>query len=111
MQARSALELRPLGLREILPVPLQRLEAKVERQAGCFAFPMRIAGSDQTVQVIVPDLVATALGWPVDEMLRVEFEAERSELEALASEKYDGGHATSDGKLLVALSDVVRFDE
>ena len=72
---------------------------------------MRIAGSDQTAQVIVPNIVATALGWPVDEMLRVEFEAERSELKALASEKYDRGRATSDGKLLVALSDLVRFDE
>jgi hypothetical protein len=100
-----------MGDQEHDPMPLQKVEAKVEREADCFAFPMRIAGSDQTVQVIVPDLVATALGWPVDEMLRVEFEAERSELEALASEKYDGGHATSDGKLLVALSDVVRFDE
>jgi len=92
-------------------VPLQRVEAKVERQAGCFAFPMRIAGSGETVQVIVPDIVATALGWPVDEMLRVEVEAERCELEAVASEKYDQGRATADGKLTVALSDVVRFDE
>ena len=87
-------------------MPLQKVEAKVEREADCFAFPMRIAGSDQTVQVIVPDLVATALGWPVDEMLRVEFEAERSRAKSTM-----GGHATSDGKLLVALSDVVRFDE
>jgi len=92
-------------------MPLQKVEAKVDREADCFAFPMGIAGSDQTVQVIVPNVVATALGWPIDEMLRVEFEAERSELEALASEKYDQGRATSDRKLTVALSDVVRFDE
>jgi len=92
-------------------MPLRRVEAKVEREPDCFAFPMRIAGSDHTVQVIVPNIVATALGWPVDEMLRVEFEADRYELEALASEKYDQGRATSDGKLLVALSDLVRFDE
>jgi hypothetical protein len=92
-------------------MPLQKVEAKVGREADCFAFPMRIAGSDQTVQVIVPNVVATALGWPIDEMLRVEFEAERSELEALASEKYDQGRTTSDGKLFVALSDIVRFDE
>jgi len=92
-------------------MPLQKVETTVERQADYFAFPMRIAGSDQTVQVIIPDIVATALGWPVDEMLRIEFEAERCELEALASEKYDQGRATSDGKLLVVLSDLVRFDE
>jgi hypothetical protein len=95
----------------MLPVPLQKVDAKVERQAGCFAFPMRIAGSDETVQVIVPDILATALGWPVDEMLRVEVEAERAELEAVASEKYDRGRATADSKLSLALSDVVRFDE
>jgi hypothetical protein len=91
-------------------MPLQKVEAKVDREADCFAFPMQIAGSDQTVQVIVPNVVATALGWPIDEMLRVEFEAERSRLEALASEKYDQGRANSDGKLFVALSDLVRFD-
>ncbi len=92
-------------------MPLQKVEAKVERQAGCFTFPMRIAGSDQIVQVIVPDIVATVLGWPPDEMMRVEVEAERAELEALASEKYDQGRATSDRRLLVTLSDVIRFDE
>ncbi len=92
-------------------MPLQKVDAKVERQAGCFAFPMRIAGSHETVQVIVPDILATALGWPVDEMLRVEVEAERAELEAVASEKYDRGRATADRKLSLALSDVVRFDE
>jgi hypothetical protein len=92
-------------------VPLQKVEAKVERQSGCFAFPMRIAGSDRTVQVIVPDMVATALGWPVDDMLRVDVEAGRSGLEAVASEKYDQGRATADGELLLALSDVVRFYE
>jgi len=92
-------------------MPLRRVEAKVERQSGCFAFPMRIEGSDETVQVIVPDIVATALGWPVDEMLRVDVEEERSGLEAVASEKYDQGRATADGKLTVALSDVVKFYE
>jgi len=92
-------------------MPLRRVEARIERQLGCFTFPMRIAESEETVQVVVPDLVATALGWPVDEVLRVELEAERSELESLASEKYDQGRATSDRKLFVALSDVVRFDE
>ena len=92
-------------------MPLQRVEAKVERQAGGFAFPMRIVGSDETVQVIVPDILATALGWPADEMLHVEVEAERSELEAVASEKYDQGRATADRKLSLGLSDVVRVDE
>jgi len=92
-------------------MPLQKVEASLERQPGYFTFPMRIAGSDETVQVVVPDIVATALGWPVDEVLRVELEAERSELESLASEKYDQGRATSDRRLWVDLSDVVRFDE
>jgi len=92
-------------------MPLLKVEAKVERQAGCFTFPMRIAGSDQIVQVVVPDIVATALGWPPDEVVRVEVDTERSELEALASEKYDQGRATSDRRLFVALSDVIRFDE
>ncbi|HTO78268.1 MAG TPA: hypothetical protein VMJ31_00675 [Methylocystis sp.] len=92
-------------------MPLQKVEAKIERHAGCFAFPMRIAGSHETVQVVVPDIVATALGWPVDEMLRVEVETERSKLEAVASEKYDQGRASADGKVSLALGDVVRFDE
>lgn len=92
-------------------MPLQKVEAKVERHAGFFAFPMRVAGSDRTVEVIIPDVVATTLGWPADDMLRVEVEAERSVLEALASDKYDQGFVTPDGKLTVALRDVVRFDE
>jgi hypothetical protein len=92
-------------------MPLQKVEAKVERRPGCFTFPMRIRGSDQIVEIIVPDIVATVLGWPADEILRVELEAGRSELETLASEKYDQGRATSEMKLFVALSDVARFDE
>lgn len=91
-------------------MPLQRVEASIQRRAGCFTFPMRIAGSAETVQVVVPDIVATATGWPVDEVLRVELDAERSKLEALASEKFDQGRATFERELWVALTDVVRFD-
>ncbi len=92
-------------------MPLQKVEAKVERRPGCFTFPMQIRGSKQIVEIVVPDIVATVLGWPADEVLRVELEAGRSELEMLASEKFDQGRATADSKLFVALSDVVRFDE
>ena len=93
-------------------MPLQRIDnAKIEREAQGFAFPMRIYGCAQTVKVIVTDDVFTARGRPVDEMLWSQFDADRSELEALANEKYTHGRATANGIILISLSDVVSFFE
>ena len=82
---------------------LQRVEGEITREMHAFAFPMRIAGTVQTVQVIVSDEVFTALGWPADDVLRTQFDEDRSELEALASEKYEHGRATADGVIELAL--------
>ena len=90
-------------------MPLQKIDAKIEREAQGFAFPMRIAGSAQTVLVFVSDEVFTALGGPADEVMLAQFDADRSELEALASEKYEHGRATVDGIIPITLSDVVSF--
>ena len=90
-------------------MPLQRIDAKIEREAQGFAFPMLIVGSAQTVQVIVSDEVFTALGGPSDEMLQAQFDADRSELEALASEKYAHGRVSCDGIVSITLSDIVSF--
>lgn len=92
-------------------MPLERIDAKIEREAEGFAFPMRIAGSVQTVQVIVSDEVFTALGWLQDEEIRAQFDADRAELEALANEKYKHGRARADGIVSITLSDVVSFFE
>ena len=90
-------------------MPLQRIEGEITREMYAFAFPTRIAGTAQTVQVSVSDDVFTALGWRVDDVLRTQFDEDRSELEALASEKYEHGRATADGVVLITLSDVVSF--
>ncbi|HXW22471.1 MAG TPA: hypothetical protein VEK14_06140 [Rhodomicrobium sp.] len=90
-------------------MPLQRIEGEIAREAYGFAFPMRIAGTAQTVRVIVSDEVSTALGWPVDEVLRAQVDEDRSELEVLASEKYEHGRASADGIVSIALSDVVSL--
>jgi hypothetical protein len=90
-------------------MPLQRTDAKIERESRGFVFPMRIVGTMQTVQVVVKDEVFTAFGWPVDGELRAQFDADRSELEALAREKYDHGRASADGVVSIGLSDVVSF--
>ena len=92
-------------------MPLQRIEGEIGREAYGFAFPMRIAGTMQTVQVTVSDEVFIALGWPADEVLRAQVDEDRSELEELASEKYEHGHATADGIVSITLSDVVSFFE
>jgi len=90
-------------------MPLQRIDAKIEREAHGFAFPMRVAGTAQMVLVTVSYEVSTALGWPVDEMLRAQVDEDRSELEAVASEKYEHGRATADGIVSITLSDVATF--
>jgi len=92
-------------------MPLQTINAEIEREGNGFAFPMRIAGSVQTVQVNVSDEVFTALGWPIDGMLRAQFDADRSELEALANEKFEHGRASANGVVSISLSDVVSFFE
>jgi len=90
-------------------MPLQRINADIEREGYGFAFPMRIAGTMQRVQVSVSGEVFTALGWPVDGMLRAQFDEDRSELEAVANEKYEHGRASADGIVSITLSDVVSF--
>jgi len=90
-------------------MPLQKIEGEIAREGYGFAFPMRIAGTAQTVRVTVSDEVFTGLGWPVAEVLRAQVDEDRSELEALASEKYEHGRATADGIVSITLSDVVSF--
>ena len=90
-------------------MPLQRVEGEITREMHAFAFPMRIAGTAQTVQVTVSDDVFTALGWPMDNVLRTQFDEDRAELEALASEKYEHGRASAEGIVSISLCDVVSF--
>ena len=91
-------------------MPLQRIEGEIVRERHGFAFPMRIAGAGQTVQVIVSDdaLVATT-PVVVGAELKAQLEAELPTFEFLATEKFDHGRATADGVVLISASDVLGF--
>ena len=91
-------------------MPLQRIEGEIVRERHGFAFPMRIVGTVQTVQVIVDDdaLVVTTSRLAGDE-LRAQLEADLPALESLAAEKFDHGLATADGAVLISASDVLGF--
>ena len=90
-------------------MPLQRIEAEIAWEAYGFAFPMRIAGTAQTVQVVISNEVFTALGWPPDEVLWAHIDKARPKLEPLANAKYEHGRATADGIISITFSDVVSF--
>ena len=91
-------------------MPLQRIESEIVRERHAFAFPMRIVGSGQTVQVVVDDdaLVAT-MPTAVGAELKAQLEADLSAFELLAAEKFDHGRATADGVVLISASDVLGF--
>jgi len=87
-------------------MPLQRVDAKIEREADGFAFPMRIADREQTVSVFVSDDALIGLGSvPEDAALRVKIEAERWAFEALASEKFQHERVTGE-RVLITFNDV-----
>jgi len=91
-------------------MPLQRIEGEIVRERHGFAFPMRIAGTAQTVQVIINDdaLVATIPMLTKDE-LKAQLEADLPAFESLAAEKFDHGRATANGVVLISASDVLGF--
>jgi len=91
-------------------MPLQRIEGEIVRERHGFAFPMRIVGTAQSVQVVVKDdaLVVTTSRLAGDE-LRAQLEADLPALESLAAEKFDHGLATADGAVLISASDVLGF--
>jgi hypothetical protein len=91
-------------------MPLQRIEGEIVRERHGFAFPMRIVGTTQSVQVIVNDdaLVVTTWRLAGDE-LRTQLEADLPALEFLAAEKFDHGLATADGAVNISASDVLGF--
>ena len=91
-------------------MPLQRIEGEIVRERHGFAFPMRIVGTAQSVQVVVKDdaLVVTTSRLAGDE-LRAQLEADLPALEFLAAEKFDHGLATADGAVLISASDVLGF--
>jgi len=91
-------------------MPLQRIEGEIVRERHGFAFPMRIVGTVQTVQVIVDDdaLVVTT-PMPAGDELKAQLEADLSAFESLAAEKFDHGRATATGAVLISASDVLGF--
>ena len=91
-------------------MPLQRTEGEIVRERHGFAFPMRIAGTAQFVQVVVNDdaLVATTRAAPEHE-LKAQLEADLPVFESLAAEKFDHGLATADGAVFISASDVLGF--
>jgi len=91
-------------------MPLQRIEGEIVRERHGFAFPMRIVGTAQSVQVVVKDdaLVVTTSRLAGDE-LRAQLEADLPALESLAAEKFDHGRATAAGAVLISASDVLGF--
>ena len=80
------------------------------RERRGFAFPVRIAGTAQTVQVIINDdaLVVTTSMLAGDE-LRTQLEADLPALEFLAGEKFDHGLASANGVVTISASDVLGF--
>jgi len=91
-------------------MPLQKIEGEIVREKHGFAFPMRIAGTAQTVQVIINDdaLVATIPMLTEDE-LKAQLESDLLAFESLAAEKFDHGRATANGVILISASDVLGF--
>lgn len=91
-------------------MPLQRIVSEIVLERHRFAFPMRIVGTAQTVQVVVNDdaLVATTRMLVGDE-LRAQLEGELPALKSLAAEKFDHGLATADGAVIISASNVLGF--
>ncbi|MGJ0507260.1 MAG: DUF1488 family protein [Methylocystis sp.] len=93
-------------------MPLEHIESEVVREENGFSFSMRVAGELQTIRVFVSDdALEGDFDLPEEEDLRAQFEAERPELEAVASEKYSLGRIAADGVVAITLSDVTKFIE
>lgn len=91
-------------------MPLQRVEEEIARETDGFAFPMRIAGSLQIVQVFVSDDALVGLApTPEDEGVRAQLVSLRLELEALANERYACGRVTANGVVIISPSDISGF--
>ena len=91
-------------------MPLQRIEGEIVRERHGFAFPMRIVGTAQTVQVVVDDdALGTSTPMLAGAELKAQLEADLPAIESLAAEKFDHGRATADGVVLISTSDVLGF--
>lgn len=90
---------------------LERIDTEVVRESNGFSFSMRVAGAQRTVRVFVSDAALEADDPTEEDELRAQFEADRSALEAAASEKYRLGRVAADGVVAICLSDVVNFIE
>ncbi|MEK4035103.1 DUF1488 family protein [Methylocystis sp. IM3] len=94
-------------------MPLEHIESEVIRDDSGFSFSMRVAGTQQTVRVFVADEALEGdFGVPEEEdELRAQFDADRPELESVASEKYSLGRVAADGVIAITLADVMKFIE
>ncbi|GLI92266.1 DUF1488 family protein [Methylocystis echinoides] len=93
-------------------MPLEHIDSDVVREENGFSFLMRVAGAVQTVRVFVADEALEGdFDLPEEDDLRTQFDSERPELEAVASEKYCLGRVAADGVVAITLSDVTRFIE
>jgi hypothetical protein len=91
---------------------LEHIECEVVREESGFSFSMRVAGALQTVRVFVSDdALEGDFDLPEEDELRAQFDSERPELEAVASEKYSLGRVAADGVVAITLSDVTKFIE
>ncbi len=91
-------------------MPLERFELEAVREQQGFTFLMRTIKTMQTVRVFVmdealqgDDLISS------EDNLRAQFEAERTDFEAVAREKYKRGRVSENGLIVVTLADIVRF--
>jgi len=91
---------------------LEHIESEVVREDNGFSFSMRVVGEMQTVRVFVSDdALEGDFDLPELEDLRAQFDSERPELEAVASEKYSLGRVCGDGVVAITLADVTKFIE
>jgi len=70
-------------------MPLQKIEGEIDREEYRCAFAMRIAGTAQTVRIVVSEEAAAVLApAQTDNASCAELEPELSRLAALANEKF-----------------------
>ncbi len=88
-------------------MPLERFELEAVREPEGYTFLMRTIKTMQTVRVFVMDealqgdnLISS------EENLRAQFEADRTDFEAIAREKYKRGRVSENGLIVVTLADV-----
>jgi hypothetical protein len=85
---------------------LAHVEGPALREPQGFMFYMQVRKTSQTIRVFVADEVLTGGDDAPDKDLQAQLETERAELEAVACEKYNHGHVTADGLIVIALSDI-----